>query len=224
MQTAIAYLRASTAEQNLSPAAQREAIEAWALARGVEILEWHADHGVSGAAPLDKRPALLEALAGVSEHKACALVVAKRDRLARDTMTAAMVERLAGKAGAVVVSAAGEGEGDTPEALLMRRMIDAFAEYERAVIASRTRAALATKRARGERVGEVPYGYRLAADGVHLVEHESEQHVIEGVRELRAAGLSLRAIAAELAKRGLLNRRGRPFAHQSVAKILEAAA
>ena len=44
------------------------------------------------------------------------------------------------------------------------RMVDAFAEYERAIIRARTRAALAVKRGRGERTGEVPYGFRLAED------------------------------------------------------------
>ena len=86
------------------------------------------------------------------------------------------------------------------------------------------RTALAAKRARGERTGKVPYGYRLAADGVHLVQHDNEQHVVAVARELRAAGLSLRAISAELATRGLLNRNGRAFGAQSVANMLEAAA
>ena len=81
------------------------------------------------------------------------LLVAKRDRLGRDVIAVAMIERLIAKRGARVVSAAGEGtDSDDPSALLMRRLIDSFAEYERALIAARTRAALAAKRRRGERV------------------------------------------------------------------------
>jgi DNA invertase Pin-like site-specific DNA recombinase len=94
-------------------------------------------------------------------------LVAKRDRLGRYVIAVAMIERLVTKSGARVVSAAGEGtDSDDPAALLMRRLIDSFAEYERALIAARTRAALAAKRRRGERVsGIIPFGYQLADDG-----------------------------------------------------------
>lgn len=82
-----------------------------------------------------------------------------------------------------------------------------------------TKAALTHKAARGERVGEIPYGFALAADGVHLVEHDGEQAVIAAIRERRAAGLSLRAIVAELDKRGLVSRAGKPLGLTQVARI-----
>ena len=203
---AVAYLRVSTDEQALGPEAQRAALTRWAASAGVEIVAWHLDHGVSGAAPVDRRPGLLAALADLAEHGAGLLVVAKRDRLARDVLAAAMIEQLAGRAGARIVSAAGEGtdgEADDPAAQLMRRMVDAFAEYERALIGARTRAALAVKRSRGERVGELPLGRTVAADGVALVADPAEARAVELVHELRAEGLSVRAIADELNRRGV---------------------
>src|SRR5437016_1706481 len=103
----------------------------------------------------------MAALALVTAHGAGVILVAKRDRLARDPMVAAVAESLAARAGAVVVSADGAGNGDDPGAVLMRRMVDAFAEYERALIRARTRSALAVKRGRGERISRhVPYGFR----------------------------------------------------------------
>ena len=220
---AVAYLRVSTDDQHLGPEAQRAAIETWAAARGVSVIAWHADHGVSGAAEIDKRPGLLEALADVEANGAGLLVVAKRDRLARDSMIAAMVERMMERIGAVVVSAAGEGEGTGPEALLMRRLVDAFAEYERALIAARTRAALAVKAKRGERTGDVPYGKRLAADGRMLEPDAAELRAIALCRELRAEGMTLRAIAERLTAEGFAPR-GRRWYAQTVSNILEAAA
>jgi hypothetical protein len=59
-----------------------------------------------------------------------------------------------------------------------------------------TRAALAAKSRKGERTGRVPFGSQLAADGVHLIDNPREQAVIDGIRGLRAAGLSIRAIVA----------------------------
>ena len=61
-----------------------------------------------------------------------------------------------------------------------------------------TREALAVKRKRGERTGQVPYGMRLAADGLHLEPEQAEQAVIGRVRELRAEGQTVRAIVEAL--------------------------
>lgn len=223
---AVAYLRVSTEDQQLGPEAQRGAIERWAAAKGITIASWHVDQGVSGGAELDKRPGLLAALDALEENQAGLLVVAKRDRLARDVVLAAMIESLAAKVGAKVVSAAGEGgdDADDPSSMLMRRIVDAFAEYERALIRSRTRAALGVKKKRGERVGNVPFGFRLAQDGRNLEVDEREQGVMTRARELRAAGTSVRGIVSKLAGEGLVGRSGRPLCKAAVENVLRRAA
>jgi hypothetical protein len=77
------------------------------------------------------------------------------------------------------------------------------------------------KRQRGERVGAVPYGWELAADGVQLVEVAEEQAVLAIVRELRAAGLSMRTIAEELTNRGIPTKQGnRQWQHTSIRRII----
>lgn len=86
-----------------------------------------------------------------------------------------------------------------------------------------TKAALAVKKGKGERVGAIPYGYQLADDGKTLVAHEGEQAVIAVIRALRAEGLSLRAIAAELAPRGFLPRSGGRWYATQIERVLEAA-
>lgn len=221
--TAIGYLRVSTDEQRLGPEAQRASIEAWAAREGVAVLAWHVDQGVSGASPIEARAGLCAALAGLREHGAGLLVVAKRDRVARDVVVASLVERAAVAAGARLVSADGTANGDTPADQFMRTVIDGGAQYERALIRGRTKAALAAKKARGERVGSVPYGFRLAADGVRIEADADEQAVLAAVRELRAAGMSHRAIVAALAARGLVSRAARPFGQTQVARMLGAA-
>jgi DNA invertase Pin-like site-specific DNA recombinase len=196
---AIGYVRVSTTEQHLSPEAQRAELERWCTANDAELVAVFVAVGVSGGAPLDKRTVLLAAVDALTEHGADVLLVAKRDRLARDTMVAAMVERLVERAGASVVSAAGAGNGAGPEAQLMRHMVDAFAEYERALIKARTRAALAVKRSRGEKTGgALPFGFRLADDGRTLLEDAAEQRIVARIQRLRAEGVSFRRIAAAL--------------------------
>lgn len=222
--TAVAYLRVSTDRQELGPEAQRAAIEAWASREGVTVAAWHVEAGVSGAAAIADRPELVAALASLTVHRAGVLVVAKRDRLARDVMAAAMLERMACDAGARIVSAAGEGtDSNDPSAVLMRTLVDAFAQYERAMIAARTKAALGAKRARGERAGTVPYGFTSDAAG-RLSPCAAERAVIAQVRALRAAGMTLRGIVAELGRVGIVGRTGNALAMAQVQNILARAA
>ena len=221
---AVAYLRVSTDDQHLGPDAQRAALTAWADRAGVEIVAWYEDRGVSGGASIDRRPGLMAAINGLTEHGAGLLAVAKRDRLARDTMIAAMIERETERAGARIVSADGVGEGNDPAAELLRGMVDLFAQYERAMIRTRTVAALAQKQARGERTGGIPVGCRVAADGVHLESDPAEREIVAAVVRARAAGLTIRAIAAELAAAGHRTRRGGEIQSTQVARILRRAA
>jgi DNA invertase Pin-like site-specific DNA recombinase len=159
-------------------------------------------------------------MAALRETGAGVLCVAKRDRIARDVVLTAMVERAASKAGARIVSAAGEGNGSSPADGFMRTVIDGAAEYERALIRARTTAALAVIRARGKKTGgSVPYGYAVAADGRTLVEVEREQVTIARAQVL-AQGLSLRAVAIQLAAEGRLSRSGRSFYAAQIARML----
>jgi hypothetical protein len=55
----------------------------------------------------------------------------------------------------------------------------------------------------------VPYGYKLARDGVHLEPLPSEQAIIERGKALRAEGLPLHQIGARLSAEGHRPRKGR---------------
>lgn len=216
----VAYLRVSTQEQTNGLDVQRAEIERWAAARGLTIAEgdWFEDR-ISGTTSIDKRPALLEALGVLS--KGDVLVVQKRDRLARDTSVAVYIERAVKGAKATLACAQG-GDGDDPGAALLRHMLDGVSAFEVAMIRARTKAALRAKKARGECVGTVPYGFRREGDV--LVRDEGEQEVLACVRGLRAAGLSERAIVAELAQAGHVARSGRPFQKTQVHRMLTEAA
>lgn len=215
----VAYIRVSTEEQSLGPEAQRAAIESWAARQGVQVTSWHVDRGVSGGSDIADRPALVAALGELRAAGAGVLVVAKRDRLARDVYVAGAIERAVGQSGARVACADGTANGDTPADSFMRSILDAAAAYERALIRARTKAALGAKKARGERAGTVAYGFRLAADGVRVERDDAEQGVLAVVRELRAAGMSQRAVVIALADRGLVSRSGGAFNQTQVARM-----
>jgi DNA invertase Pin-like site-specific DNA recombinase len=181
------------------------------------------DEGVSSVSEVEDRPELMAAIAEL--RKGDVLVVARRDRLGRDRLVVAMIERLVERRGARIVSAAGEGTAsDGPADVLMRQIIDAFAVYERLLIRARTKSALAVKKSRNERVGGVPYGFEVAPDGVALVPNQTEQAVLSLIREMRAAGSTLQGIAAALDARGIHRRGGGSWDHGFISRLLSRAA
>lgn len=191
---AIGYIRVSTKEQKLGPKGQARELERWAKREGVQLVAIFVDHGVSGARPLSERPALLAALAALPELGAGLLVASKRDRLARDVAVIGGIEAEVMKAGAAVTTADGTSDTRGSAGMLMRGLHDLLGAWEREVIRERTTAALAVKKARGERTGGIPYGSRVGADGRTLEPDPAEQAVLARMRELRGEGWSLRGI------------------------------
>lgn len=218
---AVAYLRVSTEEQHLGPEAQRAAITQWASRETITLTAWHTDAGVSGASEHTDRPGLTAALEDLSRHGAGVLAIARRDRIARDVVVAATIERTVLRRGARVVSADGVGNGDTPADQFMRTILDGAAAYERELIRARTRAALQARRAQGKRAGTVPWGYHADPDG-KLSPNDPERTVIARVEALRAQGKSLREIVKTLEHEALFARTGRPLQLTQVARIARA--
>jgi DNA invertase Pin-like site-specific DNA recombinase len=231
---AVPYFRVSTDEQANGQDAQLDACSIYCARLGWSMGEPGVDDDVSGALPLDKRPGMLDALGRLK--RGGVLLVAKRDRLGRDPFVVAMIEAAVKRQKGRVVSVAGEGtDGDDPTSVLMRRIIDAFAEYERLIIRSRTKAALGAMRRRNRRTGGVPLGYDLADDGGRskrgdlpnlLVENPAELATLATIAELwaggkKAGGRSFRDVAAELDKLGVPTKTGAALWHHStVAKLV----
>jgi site-specific DNA recombinase len=203
---AVGYVRVSTAGQaaeGVSLEAQRARIEAWAKVQGVELLAVHVDAGLSGS-KADNRPALQAALAQACRKRA-ALVVYSLSRLARSTSDALAIFGRLGKAGADLVSLTESIDTTTASGKMIFGVLSVLNEFERDLIAERTRTALAHLRGQGRRVsGRAPYGYAFA-DGA-VVPDVEEQGVVEEIRTLRALGLSVRKIAVALDEKGVPTR------------------
>jgi site-specific DNA recombinase len=225
---AIIYLRVSKSEQadsGLGLAAQLAAATKKAIELGVSEILPFTDPGVSGSTPIDKRPGLSQALAAV--RKGDVLIVAKRDRLSRSMSISIAIEDLLRSRKAALISANGEGTGDTVEnvgSLMEKRMFQVFAEVEKQMIKDRTRAALGVKKARGERTGNIPYGYQLADDGIHVEPNTEEQAVISIVGTLRGQGMTFYGIVAHLNHEGIPNRKGTLWQYRSVWNIVNSIA
>src|SRR5690606_23634772 len=123
------------------------------------------------------------------------LVVAKLDRVARDTFIAATIERVLAKSKASLASADGVGNGANPADAFLRTILHGVAEYERSLIRARTKAALQVKKNRGMLTGTAPFGFRATADGA-LEPDPTEQRAVQTARALHAQGYGYRKIAS----------------------------
>lgn len=215
----VIYLRVSTDKQvdsGLGLEAQRDMCLR-VVPKGSQVLEF-ADEGFSGALEMEKRPALICALNNLNKDDV--LLIAKRDRIGRDPIVNAMIERAVDRKKAKMMTASGDVRDDNdPSSILMRRMVDAFAEYERLIIGARTKVALQIKKNRNERVGYIPYGFKLHEDGIHLSINENEQFNLNLIKKLINSGLSLRNAANYLNNNNIFNRNG-PWNHVSLSRVM----
>jgi DNA invertase Pin-like site-specific DNA recombinase len=209
----VAYLRVSTdrqAEEGLGLLVQAREIDRWARQSRHRIVAICRDEGVSGSNGLDSRVGLPDAFSLLKEGKARGLVVYRLDRLARDLIIQETLLAELRRMGAEVftTSAAETGylsddpdDPDDPSRKLIRQVLGAVAEYERAMISLRLRSGRARKAAKGGfAFGAPAFGYRT--ESKELVGEDQEQAALTRISELHAAGSSLREIAAMLEAEG----------------------
>jgi DNA invertase Pin-like site-specific DNA recombinase len=217
---AIIYTRVSTVGQvtdGVSLGAQQEKARAWATANGYELAGVFSDEGISGKRTVN-RPGLQAALTEVCAERGAVLVVYSLSRLARSTKDAISIADRIERAGADLVSLTERIDTTSAAGKMVFRMLAVLAEFERDLVSERTRAALAYKASKGERIGEIPYGFALGADGVSLVEDAEERATMADLRTMKAAGLTWREIAETLNVRGVTTKKGRAWTWQTVRK------
>jgi DNA invertase Pin-like site-specific DNA recombinase len=222
---AIGYTRVSTdqqADRGISLEAQRERVRGMAMVQGAELLDIVVDGGES--AKNMNRPGLQRVLSLVNAGEVQAVIVAKLDRLTRSVKDLCALLELFEKRGVGLISVAESLDTTTAAGRLVITIMGAVSQWEREAIGERTREALQHKRTKGERVGNIQFGYRLGADGKHLEPHPVEQTALGAVQKLRRRGKTLRAIAITLNLQGHRTRRGSEWRLESVARVVRRAA
>jgi site-specific DNA recombinase len=226
MKSAVAYIRVSTDDQvseGVSLDAQEAKIKAWCLLNDYSLADIFVDAGLSGGRA-DNRPGLQSAIQAACKAGS-ALIVYSLSRLARSTKDTIAIGEQLDKAGADLVSLSEKIDTTTAAGKMIFRLLAVMAEFERDQVSERTRMAMGHKKACGERVGTVPFGYDLDSDGVSLLPNSIEQDTIRIIHELRDRGLSLRAIACELQSQGRPTKKGNvKWTHTAIQSILQRAA
>ena len=216
---AIGYCRVSTdkqSEKGVSLEAQTEKIRAVAVVHGFELIEVVED-GESGKSL--HRPGMQRVLEMVRRREVGAVIIAKLDRLTRSVKDLCELLELFEHREVALISVAESLDTSSAAGRLVINIMAAVSQWEREAIGERTRDALQHKRGQGERVGNIAFGYRLAADGKHVEADTGEQAVLGEIRRLRRSGVSLRRIAAALNGRALKTRRGTVWRLEHVARI-----
>jgi site-specific DNA recombinase len=203
-------------ESFISPAAQRERIEAHAKAAGHKVIDVLTDLDQSGGKY--ERPAFQEALARVERGEADGIIVARLNRFSRSVSDAARaLERLEAVGGTLVAVDLGM-DTSTSGGRLMRNVLMALAEFELEVNRENWVTAMSAAVKRGVHGGNrPPLGYRKRDDG-RLEPDANAKHVRELFRR-RAAGASLTELC-ELLDRKVPKENGGSWPIGSVTSIL----
>jgi len=213
----VAYFRVSTARQGASGLgldAQRQAVMSYLNGGNWSLV---AEFTEVESGKRDDRPELAKAIREC-RLRGAVLVIAKLDRLARNVRFVAELM----DSGVEFVAC------DFPQAnRLTVHILAAVAEHERTMIASRTKAALAAAKARGVKLGN-PSNLRnqeagsVKGNAVKAAKADKRAADLAPViADIQAGGAgSLRAIAAELNRRGIRTARGGEWSAVQVARIM----
>ena len=218
---AVAYLRTSSktnvGQDKDSDKRQLAAIHAYAKANGFEIVATFYDAAVSGADPVTDRPGFAEMLERLLSNGARTILVESPDRFARDLMVQLAGHDMLKAKGITLIAASAPTffVEDTPTAVLVRQVLGAVAQFEKATTVAKLAAARKRKRATGVKVEGRKSLSETNPDAVALAKRLAR-------KKPKGGQMSLRAIAAEMAAQGFLNERGAPFNHKSIASMLAA--
>ena len=223
----LAYCRVSTSEQRdtgVSLDAQQAKTAAYAALYNLDIVETIVD--AESAKSLD-REGLQRALALLRANKADGILILRLDRITRSVADwQTLIDHyFSEKGGKQLYSVNDSISTRSAAGRMVLNLLVTISQWEREAIAERTRDALQHKIRNGQRVGKIRFGFDLAPDGITLGENPAEQQTLAFMRNLRAAGHTLRQIAAELTALNIPTKERKPrWTHTAVAYILARAA
>jgi DNA invertase Pin-like site-specific DNA recombinase len=218
---AIAYLRTSSSanvgEDKDSDKRQRAAIDAFAKRAGYEIVAEFYDAGVRGADPIDARPGFAAMLERIASNGVRTIIVETANRFARDLMVQEVGHTRLKEQGIELIAADNPSSfiDDTPTVVLVRQVLGAIAQFDKAMTVSKLRGARERKRREtGKCEGRKPLAEQFP-EAVAMAKLLRRASPKTGER------MSLRKISAELAAAGHINERGAPFNAGSILAMIE---
>lgn len=213
--------------------AQRESAEAFIRSQQHEgwvcLPERYDDGGFTGGNM--ERPALKRLLADIEAGEIDCVVVYKVDRLSRSLLDFARIMETFEKHGVSFVSVTQQFNTTNSMGRLTMNILLSFAQFEREIIAERTRDKMSAARRKGKWMGGgLVLGYDVAPRGGRLVVNEEEAAQVRAIYELYLEHRSLIPVVRELDRRGWRNKRwitkkgnergGAPFTKNTLFRLL----
>ena len=213
--------------------AQREAAEAYIRSQlhagWIALAERYDDGGYTGANL--ERPALRRLLADIAAGRIDCVTVYKIDRLSRSLLDFARLMEIFERWQVSLVSITQPLNTTSSLGRLTLNILLSFAEFERQMIADRTRDKMAAARRKGKWVGGRPVlGYDIAVTGGQLVVNAEEARRVQEIFALYLRHRSLEAVLDEMKARQWTTKRwttrdgqehpGRPFTKASLERLL----
>jgi site-specific DNA recombinase len=231
------YTRKSTEEgleqEFNSLDAQRESAEAFIRSQtheGWTCLPTRYDDGGFTGGNME-RPALQRLLADIATGHIDLVVTYKVDRLSRSLLDFAKMMETFERHGVSFVSVTQQFNTATSMGRLVLNVLLSFAQFEREIIAERTRDKMAATRRKGKWSGGTPVlGYDLDPRGRRLHVNDQEAAQVRAIFALYLEQQALLPVVEELARRGWVGKRwqtrhgrprgGRPFDKTSLYRLL----
>ena len=210
---AYGYIRVSSADQikGTSLSEQQRQIEAYACLKQIELLGVLVDPAIKGEIPIHLRSQGKILVDAIDNGTIDCVIITKLDRAFRSASDCLVtIEQWEKKnIGLHILNIGGQCvDTTTPTGKFFITMLAGVAELEKNMIKERCNSGRLARKSEGKRIGEIPFGYQLGADGKTLIPDLNEQRLISEVKDLKAQGLSLRAIARDLNNRGIKGKKG----------------
>ena len=217
---AVAYFRTSS-ETNVGQdkdtlKRQREAVTKYAKIGGYEIIAEYSDDAVRGADPVDQRPGFAAILAHIAGNGVRTIIVENAGRFARDLIIQETGWRFLQGMGITLIAADSPDAflDDTPTATMVRQILGAVSQFEKAALVAKLKGARDRKKAvTGKCGGRKSYAER-DPDMVALAK-KLARYPVNGRKR------SLRDVAAELEAAGHTSK-GKRYAATAVARMIAA--
>jgi DNA invertase Pin-like site-specific DNA recombinase len=218
---AVAYLRTSSATNvgadKDSEKRQLEAIQSFAKSAGYELVDSYYDAAVSGADPINERPGFTAMMDRIVGNGVRTIIVETANRFARDLIVQETGFAFLQAQGISLIAADSPDSfiDDTPTAVLIRQVLGAVSQFEKAMVVSKLKAARDRKIAAGEKCGGRKSYAELDAGMVSMAK-KLHRYPINGKRR------SLREVAQGMAEAGYVTSTGKPYAAAAIAKMIDA--
>jgi DNA invertase Pin-like site-specific DNA recombinase len=213
--------------------AQRESAEAFVQSQlhagWTALAERYDDGGYTGANL--ERPALRRLLADIEAGRIDCVLVYKVDRLSRSLLDFARLMEIFERRQVSLVSITQPLNTTGSLGRLTLNILLSFAEFERQMIADRTRDKMAAARRKGKWVGGTPVlGYDIADAGGKLVVNHEEARRVQDIFNLYLQHRSVASLLAEIKARNWTTKRwrtrdgkdtgGQPFNRATLERLL----